>query len=63
MAKKPEAPSGAITIVCRTPGFRRAGIAHPAHAEYPAGTFSPERLEQLRAEPVLTVIEAASDAA
>jgi hypothetical protein len=59
MAKKPEAPTGAITIISRAkPGFRRAGIEHPERAEYPAGTFSAEQMEQLRAEPQLEVIEA-----
>lgn len=64
MAKKPEAPTGAITIISRAkPGFRRAGIAHPERADYPAGTFSAEQMEQLRAEPQLTVIEAGTSEA
>lgn len=54
MAKKPEA-APAVTITCTQPGFRRAGIAHPAHAEYPAGTFDAEQLAQLQAEPRLIV--------
>lgn len=62
MAKK-EAVTAAVTIVCRKPGFRRAGIAHPERADYLAGTLSAEQLEQLRAEPLLTVIEAPQDAA
>lgn len=45
-----------ITIVSRKEGFRRAGIAHPLRAEYPAERFTPEQLEQLQAEPMLEVI-------
>ena len=61
MAKTPKdaaPPAPALTIVCRKPGFRRAGVAHPDRAEYPAGHFTAEQLEQLKAEPMLTVIEA-----
>ncbi len=59
MAKKPD--GGAVVITCTQPGFRRAGMAHPDRAEYPAGFFSAEQLEQLRGEPKLIVV--ASDAA
>lgn len=44
-----------IRILCRKPGFRRAGIAHPAEAEYPADRFTAEELALLRAEPLLQV--------
>lgn len=45
-----------VTIVSRVPGFRRAGMAHPARAEYPASTFSAEQMALLQAEPLLEVI-------
>jgi hypothetical protein len=47
--------AGLILVRCRRPGFRRAGLAHPARAEYPAGFFTSEQLAQLRAEPMLDV--------
>lgn len=52
-----------IRITCRQPGFRRAGLAHPARAEYPAETFSAAQIALLRAEPLLDVqeIEAPGD--
>jgi hypothetical protein len=37
-------------------GFRRGGVAHPADATYPADHFAAEQLEQIEAEPLLTVI-------
>lgn len=51
--------AGLIVVRCRRPGFRRAGLAHPARAEYPAGFFTAEQLAQLRAEPMLDVRELA----
>jgi Mu-like prophage FluMu N-terminal domain len=45
-----------VTIVSRVPGFRRAGMAHPNRAEYPASAFTPEQLALLQAEPMLEVI-------
>lgn len=46
----------AVRITARRPGFRRAGLAHPAEpVVHPAGTFSDAQLEQLRAEPNLAV--------
>lgn len=44
-------------ILCARPGFRRAGIAHPESATYAPGELSDEQIEQLRAEPLITVIE------
>jgi hypothetical protein len=55
-APEPEV-HGPLRIVCSQPGFRRAGIAHPASATHPADTFSAAQLAQLRAEPKLTVVE------
>lgn len=46
-----------IEITCKRPGFRRAGMAHPAKAVYPAKRFSRAELAALRAEPLLTVCE------
>lgn len=46
-----------IIITSKRAGFRRAGIAHPAEStEYPDDFFSPQQLEQLRAEPMLQVL-------
>jgi len=45
----------AIEITCRRPGFRRAGIAHPAIATYPAELFSDEQLLALMSEPLLAL--------
>lgn len=46
-----------IQIVCKRPGFRRAGIAHPASAVYPTDKFTAEQLKALKAEPMLIVTE------
>lgn len=47
-----------IIITAKVDGFRRAGMAHPARAtEHPDGTFTPKQLAQLRAEPMLVVVE------
>ena len=52
----------AIVITSRKPGFRRAGIAHPAKQTiYPAGRFTEGQLAALRNEPNLVVIEAGDD--
>ncbi|MBR0681916.1 hypothetical protein GXW74_15585 [Roseomonas eburnea] len=48
--------SPALVILCRRPGFRRAGIAHPARAEYAAGAFTAEQLAVLAAEPMLRLV-------
>jgi hypothetical protein len=46
-----------IRIISRAhDGFRRGGVAHPADATYPADHFTAEQLEQIEAEPLLTVI-------
>lgn len=50
--------SPAVIILCRRPGFRRAGMAHPARAEYPAGAFTAAQLEALTEEPWLQVLPA-----
>lgn len=47
-----------LRIVARREGFRRAGIAHPGHpVDHPIDRFTPEQIEQLRAEPMLVVVE------
>ena len=48
---------GPLRIVCRRPGFRRAGIAHPAEATYQADHFSLSDLGWLKSEPMLDVVE------
>ena len=52
----------AIRIICRRPGFRRAGVAHRADRTWPVGSFTKEQMEQLRAEPLLTVVEVTDEA-
>lgn len=47
----------AIQVVCTNPGMRRCGKVHPVQAVYPAGTFSAEQLDVLRADPSFTVVE------
>lgn len=45
-----------IEITCSVPGFRRAGISHPAGpTEYKAGHFTLEQFKQMRSEPRLAV--------
>jgi hypothetical protein len=47
-----------IRISSRKEGFRRAGIAHTvAPKEYPDNAFTSAQLEQLKAEPMLRVVE------
>lgn len=48
----------AVTIHSKKPGFRRAGIEHPAIATYPAGHWTEDELAALMAEPMLIVSEA-----
>ena len=45
-----------LSIRCSTPGFRRAGVSHPAGpTEYPAGHFTVEQFKQLDEEPRLAL--------
>ncbi|WP_089083905.1 HI1506-related protein [Aquitalea magnusonii] len=45
-----------IRITARDDGFRRAGMAHSATpTEHPDETFTPEQLQELKAEPLLLV--------
>lgn len=46
-------------ILSRRPGFRRAGIAHPAVKDYAPGELTAAQLDAIRAEPNLTVVELA----
>lgn len=48
-----------IQILCKQPGFRRLGMAHPAQAVYPDGYFTAAQIAVLRAEPMLVVTEVA----
>lgn len=46
----------ALRITAKRAGFRRAGMAHPATATaHPAGTFTADQVEALRADPMLVV--------
>jgi hypothetical protein len=44
-----------IKITSKKDGFRRAGREHTGIVEHPDGTFTPEELEILKAEPMLLV--------
>ncbi len=45
-----------LSIRCSTPGFRRAGISHPAGpTKYPASHFTVEQFKQLDEEPRLAL--------
>ena len=45
-----------LRITSKRNGFRRAGIAHPAHAvDHPADRFDEEQIAALLAEPMLVV--------
>ncbi|GLK85691.1 hypothetical protein [Ancylobacter defluvii] len=44
-----------VVIICAQPGFRRAGIEHPARKVYAPGELSDELIERLRGEPLLSV--------
>ncbi|VXC71980.1 conserved hypothetical protein [Pseudomonas sp. 8Z] len=47
-----------LLITALADGFRRAGVAHSTAGTYwPDDSFTAEQLEQLRAEPMLVVVE------
>lgn len=48
---------GEIIVICRDPGFRRAGIEHQALKVYKSGELKKHQLEKLRTEPKLEIIE------
>ena len=52
----------AIKIACKRPGFRRCGMEHPAEATYPDGKFTAAQLRELKAEPMLVVVEVPGEA-
>lgn len=46
----------ALRITSRREGFRRCGVAHPAHpVDHPDGRWSEEEIARLEAEPMLRV--------
>lgn len=47
---------GSLIVVCREPGFRRAGMAHPAVAVYPLDRFSGSEIAAMEAAPELELI-------
>lgn len=49
-------PRGSLIIVCRAPGFRRAGIEHPPVAVYPFDHFTAEQIRSMEEEPMLQLI-------
>lgn len=57
-------PAGTVIVVCARPGFRRAGLVHPAYAEHPPGSLTDEQIAALLAEPMLavTIVPAAGKA-
>lgn len=48
---------GEIIVVCRDPGFRRAGIEHPSVAIYPKRKLTEKQLTAMRKEPLLEIVE------
>lgn len=46
-----------LIVVCREPGFRRAGFEHPQMAVYPREDITDEQIALMRAEPMLVLIE------
>ena len=47
-----------IEITARREGFRRCGVAHSATTKaWPADAFTPEQLAELKADPMLIVVE------
>lgn len=46
-----------IRITAKLDGFRRASVPHFGVREYPDGTFTPDDLAALKAEPMLVVEE------
>ena len=48
----------ALRVASRRPGFRRAGLTHPAQAVlHPLESLTEEQIAQLKAEPLLVVEE------
>jgi hypothetical protein len=48
--------TGSLRITSTLEGFRRAGVAHSRQPQvFPVGSFSPEQIEALLAEPLLSV--------
>jgi len=45
-----------IRIVCSRPGYRLAGITHPAHAVYDEAAFTSDQLEVIRRDPLQVVL-------
>ena len=57
---EPAGPVPSLTITSSINGFRRAGRAWSSEpTTVSAAEFTPEQLAQLRAEPRLTIVEAA----
>lgn len=44
-----------IVIVSTIPGRHRGGMTHPHAAEYPLGSISRKSLEEIAADPVLSI--------
>lgn len=55
-AAHPDVWPATVRIRSRRDGFRRCNVAHPkAPTDHPATRFTPDQMERLLAEPVLTV--------
>lgn len=52
-----------VQILCRSPGMRRCGVEHPAKKTYPAGRWTADELDTIRADPAFEVIESGDGAA
>ena len=56
-----EGPASFLRITAKIAGFRRCGIAHAeTPTDYPEGSFTPEEIARLEAEPMLVVQRLAS---
>ncbi|NHO33325.1 hypothetical protein [Acetobacter fallax] len=49
-------PGGSVIVVCRRPGFRRAGIEHKGLEIYADGDLSEETVAAIAADPQFEVI-------
>ncbi|MXV35836.1 MULTISPECIES: hypothetical protein [unclassified Saccharibacter] len=49
--------AGQLLIICASPGFRRAGIEHERSKLWERRAFTAEQIDQMRREPLLTLIE------
>ncbi|MXV43911.1 hypothetical protein GS501_02440 [Saccharibacter sp. 17.LH.SD] len=49
--------AGELLVICTQPGFRRAGIEHERLKVWEAGELTEGQIEQMRREPLLTLVK------